>query len=139
MRMSWILAGAMAVGGLVAGAWAQSNTAPQERVTPTFQGAIPNVPGKSLVAAMVEYPPGGKSPAHRHAASAFVYAYVVSGAVRSRVGDAPERIYRAGESFSEPPGTHHAVSENASQSEPARLLAVFVLDTGDHPLTTPDP
>ncbi|TXM98851.1 cupin domain-containing protein [Methylobacterium sp. WL64] len=139
MRMCWILAGVMAVGGLAAGAWAQSDRAPQERVTPTFQGAIPNVPGKSLVAAMVEYPPGGKSPAHRHAASAFVYAYVVSGAVRSRVGDAPERIYRAGESFSEPPGAHHAVSGNASDVEPARLLAVFVLDTGDHPLTTPDP
>ncbi|GJE12650.1 MULTISPECIES: cupin domain-containing protein [Methylobacterium] len=110
-----------------------------ERVTPVFSAAIPNVTGKSLVSAVVDYPPGAKSPPHRHAASAFVYAFVVSGAVRSQVGDAPARVYRAGESFSEPPGAHHATSENASDTEPARLLAVFILDTDDHPLTTPDP
>ena len=106
---------------------------------PVFSAAIPNVTGKSLVSAVVDYPPGAKSPPHRHAASAFVYAFVVSGAVRSQVGDAPARVYRAGESFSEPPGAHHATSENASDTEPARLLAVFILDTDDHPLTTPDP
>lgn len=110
-----------------------------EPVTPAFSAPIPNVSGKSLVSAVVDYPPGAKSPPHRHATSAFVYAFVVSGAIRSQVGDAPAQVYRAGESFSEPPGAHHAISENASDTEPARLLAVFVLDTGDHPLTTPDP
>lgn len=116
----------------------RAETSRQETVTPAFQSTIPNIPGKSLVTAVVEYPPKAKSPSHHHASSAFVYAYVLSGAVLSQVNQEPARIYRAGESFSEAPGAHHAVSENASDTEPARLLALFILDTGDHPLTTPD-
>jgi quercetin dioxygenase-like cupin family protein len=89
-------------------------------------------------AVVVDYAPGGASPAHTHARSAFIYAYVVSGAIESQVNDGPKRVYRAGESFYETPGSHHGVSRNASATEPARLLAVFVVDTGDKVLTTPD-
>ncbi|MCW2242039.1 cupin domain-containing protein [Azospirillum canadense] len=109
-----------------------------ETVTPTFQHAIPNSPGKTLLSVVVEYPPGGKTEPHHHAKSAFIYAYVLSGAIRSQVDDGPDKVYRAGESFFEPPGAHHRVSENASATEPARLLAVFVIDSGDTPLTTTD-
>lgn len=108
-----------------------------EKVTPALQQAIPNIPGKSLVAVVVDYPPGAASPAHRHAKSAFIYAYVLSGAIESQVDDGPRKILHAGESFYEPPGARHTVSRNASQTEPAKLLAVFVVDTGDTPLTTP--
>jgi len=110
-----------------------------ETVTPVFQQAISNIPGKSFAANVVDYAPGGKSASHRHAASAFIYAHVLSGAIRSQVDDGPARIYRAGEKWFEAPGSHHRVSENASATEPARLLAVFVVDEDDHPLTTPDP
>lgn len=116
----------------------RAETSRHETVTPAFQGLIPNIQGKSIVTAVVEYPPGAKSPSHHHASSAFVYAYVLSGAVRSQVNEGPAQVYRTGESFTEAPGAHHAISENASDTEPARLLAVFILDTGDHPLTTPD-
>lgn len=109
----------------------------RETVTPNFSQALPNVPGKSLVAVVVDYPPGAASPPHLHAKSAFIYAYVVSGAVESHVNDGPRRIVRAGESFHEPPGARHSVSRNASASEPARLLAVFVVDSDDKVLTTP--
>ena len=115
-----------------------ARAAPAETVTPTFMTAIPNVPGKSFLAAVVEYPPGGVSPPHRHAASAFVYAFVLSGTVRSQVDDAPVRVFHTGESWFEPPGAHHGVSENASAADPARLLAIFVVDSGDTTLTTPD-
>jgi quercetin dioxygenase-like cupin family protein len=64
---------------------------------------------------------------------------VLEGAIRSQVNDGPERVYRAGEGFAEMPGDHHAVSVNASTSEPARLLAVFVLDTDETALTILDP
>jgi quercetin dioxygenase-like cupin family protein len=107
-------------------------------VTPAFRHEIPNVPGKSLVAVVVNYAPGAKSPPRRHAASAFITAYVLSGAVRSQVDDEPVRVYRAGESWSERPGARHKVSENASAAEPAQLLAVFVVDTGDRNLTVSD-
>jgi quercetin dioxygenase-like cupin family protein len=109
-----------------------------EQVKPVFEHMIPNAQGKSMVAVIVNYPPGGKSPAHHHAQSAFIYAYVLSGAIRSQVGDEPAKVYRVGEGFYEVPGSHHRISENASDKEPASLLAVFVVDTNDNPLTTPD-
>ena len=97
-----------------------------------------NVPGKSLHAVTVHYPPGAKSEAHHHANSAFIMAYVISGSIRSQLEGEPARVYHAGETWSEAPGAHHTISENASATEPAELLAVFLLDTGDGPLTTDD-
>ena len=108
-----------------------------ETVTKNFEAAIPNIPGKSLIALEVNYAPGAASPPHTHAKSSFIYAYVISGAIESKVNDGETRIYRAGESWSEPPGATHSISRNASRTEPAKLLAVFVLDTNDNPLTTP--
>jgi len=97
-----------------------------------------NVPGKSLVSVRVNYPPGTKSVAHHHAKSAFIMAYVISGAIRSQVEGQPERIFHAGQTWKEDPGAHHVVSENASATEPAELLAVFLVDTGDKVLTVED-
>jgi quercetin dioxygenase-like cupin family protein len=108
-----------------------------QTVTKNFEAAIPNIPGKSLIAVEVDYAPGAASAPHTHAKSAFIYAYVISGAIESKVNDGETRIYRAGESWSEPPGAIHSISRNASKTEPAKLLAVFVLDTNDDPLTTP--
>ncbi|MGZ5198684.1 MAG: cupin domain-containing protein [Telluria sp.] len=106
-------------------------------VKPNFEQPIPNLPGKSLVAVEVEYPPGAASLPHVHAKSAFIYAYVVSGAVESKVNDGDVHVYRAGESWSEPPGASHSISRNASKTQPAKLLAVFVVDSDDKQLTTP--
>jgi quercetin dioxygenase-like cupin family protein len=109
-----------------------------DQVRLVFEHALPNVEGKRIVAVVVSYPPGGRSLAHRHAASAFIYAHVLSGAIRSQVGDEPAKVYHAGEGFYEMPGSHHRISENASDKESASLLAVFVVDSKDDPLTTPD-
>jgi quercetin dioxygenase-like cupin family protein len=108
-----------------------------ETVTKNFEATIPNIPGKSLIALEVTYAPGAASPAHTHAKSSFIYAYVISGATESKVNNGETRIYRAGESWSEPPGATHSISRNANRTRPAKLLAVFVLDTNDNPLTTP--
>ena len=97
-----------------------------------------DVPGKSLAAVDVSYPPGAASPAHHHAKSAFIMAYVISGEIRSQLEGEPARVYRAGETWTEYPGAHHTLSENASATAPAELLAVFLLDTGDGPLTVDD-
>lgn len=120
-------------------AWSSAPSAHQagDWVAPNFEQTIPNLPGKSLVAVEVEYPPGASSVPHTHARSAFIYAYVVSGAIESKVNDGETRIYRAGQSWSEPPGARHPISRNASRTEPAKLLAVFVVDTDDRALTTP--
>jgi quercetin dioxygenase-like cupin family protein len=91
-----------------------------------------------LVAQVVSYPPGGKSPSHHHARSAFIYAHVLSGAIRSQVDDQPAKVYQIGEGFFELPGSHHRISENASDRDPASLLAVVVVDSEDNPLVIPD-
>lgn len=110
---------------------------PGDTVTPHFNQVIPNIPGKSLTALIVDYPPGGASDPHTHAKSAFIFAYVLSGIIESKVNDGSTRVYRAGESWYEPPGASHPVSRNASTIQPARLLAVFVADTDEKSLTTP--
>jgi quercetin dioxygenase-like cupin family protein len=100
-----------------------------DKVTPVRSEKLPNVPGKSLTAVVVNYAPGGKSASHHHAGSVFVY--VLSGSIRSENSvTGPVRVYKAGETFFEPPGSEHLVSENASATEPASLLAVFVADDG---------
>lgn len=103
-----------------------------------FASEIPNIPGKSLKTVVVDYAPGFGSPSHTHAPSAFILAYVLEGSVISAVGGQPERVYRAGEHWTEAPGDHHGVSRNASATEPAKLLAIFVVDSTDQELTIPD-
>jgi quercetin dioxygenase-like cupin family protein len=135
MRKFFVLV--LFLGLLPAAAMAQANPA-SSSANVAFNNTIANIPGKSVVAVVVSYPPGAKSPSHHHAASAFISAYVLEGAVLSQVDDGPPTVFRAGESFTEKPGAHHQVSENASTTEPAKLLAVFVVDTGEMPLTIPD-
>lgn len=90
---------------------------------------LPNVPGHTLTAEVVDYPPGGKSSVHHHAGS--VFAYVLTGSIRSQnSATGPARIYKPGETFFEPPGSVHLISENASTSEPASLLAIHVAEDG---------
>ncbi len=121
-----------------ASALADAPAARNAKVTLVYEHALPDIPGKSLKGVLVEYGPGGYSPAHTHAKSALIYATVLEGAVRSKVNDGPVRTYRAGESFTELPGDRHGVSANASDTEPSKLLAVFVVDTAETELTIPD-
>jgi quercetin dioxygenase-like cupin family protein len=107
------------------------------KVTVVFDHALPNIPGKSIRGVLVEYEPGGSSPGHTHPKSAFIYATVLEGAMRSQVNDGPVTTYKAGQSWSELPGDRHNVSANASKTQPAKLLAVFVLDTNETELVSP--
>ena len=128
-----LLVATLPFGGVLADAPTEKNA----RVTVVYQHELPNVPGKSIKAVLVEYGPGGYSPGHTHAKSAFIYATILEGAVRSQVNDGPVTTYKAGQSFSELPGDRHEVSANASETEPAKLLAVFVVDTSETELTIP--
>src|SRR5215813_8895150 len=92
------------------------------KVTLVYQHELPNVPGKSIKGVLVEYGPGGNSPAHMHPKSAFIYATVLEGEIRSQVNDGPVKTYKAGENWSEQPGDRHRVSANASATKPARLF-----------------
>ena len=117
-------------------AWAQHDKhSKPAKVTVVYDHVLPNVPGKSIKGVLVEYGPGGSSPAHIHAKSAFIYATVLEGEIKSQVNDGPVKIYRTGENWSENPGDRHGVSANASNTKPARIMAVFVVDTGENNLT----
>src|SRR5258708_32575844 len=114
--------------------------APKEKnakATLVYQHELPNVPGKSMKGVLVEYGPGGYSPGHTHPKSAFIYATVLEGAIRSQVNDGPATIYEAGQSFSELPGDRHGGSANASETQPAKLIALFVVYTNETELTIP--
>jgi quercetin dioxygenase-like cupin family protein len=103
--------------------------APKEKdakVTLVYQHELPNVPGKSIKGVLVEYGPGGYSPGHTHPKSAFIYATVLEGAIRSQVNDGPVTIYKAGQSFSELPGTATASAPMAARrSRPPHSESTF--------------
>jgi quercetin dioxygenase-like cupin family protein len=101
-----------------------------------FQHDLPELTTKgwAVTALEVSYEPGGSSPPHRHPGLTIVY--VLEGEVRSKVGDGPEQSYSTGQMFLETPDQLHAVSRNASDTRPARILAVLLAEKG-RPLTTP--
>ena len=99
-----------------------------DTVEPIGSYALPNVPGKRVTIVRVFYGPGGFTRPHRHAGS--VTAYITKGEIRSQLGGGPVEMFKVGQSFFEPPGSTHIVSANASATEPAELIAVFVADEG---------
>lgn len=101
---------------------------PLDKVEPIGSYALPNVPGKRVTIVRVFYGPGGFTRPHKHAGS--VTAYITKGEIRSQLGGGPVETFKVGQSFFEPPGSTHMVSANASATEPAELIAVFVADEG---------
>jgi quercetin dioxygenase-like cupin family protein len=99
-----------------------------DTVEPIASYSLPNVPGKRITIVRVFYGPGGFTRAHRHAGS--VTAYITKGEIRSQLAGGPVDTFKVGQSFFEPPGATHLVSANASNAEPAELIAVFVADEG---------
>ncbi|MFO1162515.1 MAG: cupin domain-containing protein [Reyranellaceae bacterium] len=99
--------------------------------------ALPDIPGKRVTIVRVTYGPGGFTPPHRHAGT--VTAYITKGQIRSQLQGGPVEIFDVGQSFFEPPGAIHLVSANASNTDMAELIAVFVADEGAQLTTLLDP
>jgi quercetin dioxygenase-like cupin family protein len=110
----------------------------RERARVVLAQALPKMDGEHLKATLVEvnYGPGESSEPHSHPCP--VIGYVVAGALRTQVRGEKEAVYTAGEDFYEPANGVHAVSANASQAAPAKLLAYFVCDH-DAPLSVAVP
>jgi len=111
-------------------AWSQTT------VTPVSGRAVESVlaeklsvaPGKVLTSQIVQYAPGGSSKAHYHDAD--VFAFVLSGKVLSAEEGDEAKVYNVGEGHFERRGQHHVLSKNASMTEPASMLVVFISDAG---------
>lgn len=117
-----------------------ANAAPApatQSISQAFAYPLANVPGKKMTALVVDYAPGGTTAAHRHG-EAFVVAYVLEGEITSQVDDGKVTTYHAGESWTEQPGAHHRISENASKTKPAKLLAIFITDDNQKNLVQMD-
>ena len=98
------------------------------KVTPLTSKDLEGLPGKEGSLFLVEYPPGGSDPVHRHNASVFVY--VLEGSVVMQVKGGQEVTLNKGQTFFESPEDIHSVGRNASKTEPAKFLAFFVKDKG---------
>ena len=111
---------------------------PSETVSPLSKQPLPNVKGKTFTSEIVYFPANARAVPHRHG-SALVYAYVLEGTIRSQLAGEPVHTYHQGQYWVEPPGAHHLLTENISQTKPAKLLVIFVSETGaklkinDHP------
>jgi quercetin dioxygenase-like cupin family protein len=103
---------------------------PTEVLSPLLARPLPNVKGKTFTSAIVDFPPAARAAPHRHG-QAFVYAYVLEGTVASRLQGEPVHAYHRGENWVEKPGAHHVLTENTSRTKPAKLLVIFVSNTGD--------
>jgi quercetin dioxygenase-like cupin family protein len=105
---------------------------------PVFRQELPNITMEDwqVTASEVPFPPGRVGQTHHHAG--FVLAYVLEGSVVTKISGQPERVYKTGEMFYEPPGSTHEASRNASSTEPAKLLALIFAKKGET-LTTPGP
>ena len=104
---------------------------------PVFKGDLPHLTmdGWDVTVSVVDYAPGRVGSVHHHAG--FVLAYVLEGAVIAKIsGQGEAKTYTAGQMFYEPPGATHEVSNNASQTQPAKLLAMIFAQKGAT-LTTP--
>lgn len=113
--------------------------ASQNRAAPRmFVHALPHMDGANLKVTVVEvvYGPGESSRPHSHPCP--VIGYVAEGAIRFQVKGEAETVYKAGESFYEAPNGVHQVSANASDKEPAKLIAYFTCDH-ETPLTVASP
>src|SRR3954462_10425292 len=118
---------------------AQAQTAPATPAPPVFKHDLPNVTleGWEVTVSHVDYPPGRVGTMHHHAG--FVLAYVLEGSVITKIsGQGDEKTYTVGQMFYEQPGATHEVSKNASQTQPAKLLAMIFAPKGAT-LTMPGP
>lgn len=135
------LIGAAALLCELGAAHAQTRTgapAAQPPAGPVFKHELPTITMDDweVTVNYVDYPPGRVGQAHHHAG--FVLAYVLEGAVVTKISGQEQRTYQTGEMFFEPPGSTHEVSNNASQSQPAKLLAMIFAKKGVQ-LTMPGP
>ena len=95
-------------------------------VVPLIARDLPEFPGKEATLATVEYLPGGASRPHRHGAHVFVY--VLEGSYATQVAGGERKVLEPGETFYENPADEHVVSENASATEPVKILVFMLKD-----------
>jgi quercetin dioxygenase-like cupin family protein len=119
----------------LAPAWSQQ-PAPPTKVDTLMKQVMADLPGREVIVITLEVPPGGGSPPHRHPGH-HIFGYVLEGTYKLKLDKGPETLLTKGQTFYEAPGQLHAVSGNGSQTEPAKVLAFIVAESGK-PITVPE-
>jgi quercetin dioxygenase-like cupin family protein len=112
-------------------------SAPTTKVSTLLQQAIAEFPGHEIMMITLDIPPGGGSPPHRHPGH-HVFGYVLEGSYKIKLDQGAEMVLGKGQTFHEAPGQLHAVSANASDSQPAKVLVFIVVESGK-PITVREP
>ena len=141
-RREFLLAGMTAMATSVIAARSADGAVQQPATSsakPLAQRPTPavNLDGWQMTASEVSYKPGQVSGRHRH--PGFVIGYVLEGQYQFAVNDNPPATLAVGQMFFESfdqPGEVHAVSGNASTTQPCRILAIVFHKKGD-PVTIP--
>ena len=109
------------------------NFPPLQRV-PVLEEAIPSAnPAVKLVrGARIRFAPRQPTGFHRHPIS--VVGVVTAGSFIIKKEGEPEKVVKAGEPFFEAAGVTTERFDNASDTEPAEIVAFFLTDTKDRPL-----
>ena len=110
--------------------------APGQRTTELFNQVMDDVLGRRLTVRLSERDPGNGSAAHRHPGSHTV-GYIIEGTYEVKINDGPARTLKPGEVFYEPPNALHAISRNASTTQPLKYLVIQVSDP-TKPATVPE-
>ena len=105
-------------------------------VTALMKQALADIPGREVMVITLDIPPGAGSAPHRHPGH-HVFGYVLEGSYKLKLDQGDEKILTKGQTFYEAPGQLHAVSANGSATEPAKVLAVIVAESGK-PVTVPE-
>jgi quercetin dioxygenase-like cupin family protein len=134
LGLSFALIAAMSAPALVPASSQQP--APATKVTTLMKEVLAEFPGHEVIVITLDIPPGAVSPPHRHPGH-HVFGYVLEGSYRIKLDQGPETVLSKGQTFHEAPGQLHAVSGNASQTEPAKVLAFMVAESGK-PITVPE-
>ena len=114
---------------------AQQSTPPTQ-VSTLLKQVMTDLPGREVIVITLDIPPGGGSAPHRHPGH-HIFGYVLEGNYKIKLDQGPETLLSKGQTFYEAPGQLHAVSGNASQTEPAKVLAFIVAESGK-PITVPE-
>jgi quercetin dioxygenase-like cupin family protein len=119
----------------VAPSFSQQQT-PATKVTALMKQVVAEFPGREILVIALDIPPGGGSAPHRHPGH-HIFGYVLEGTYKIKLDQGTEQVLNKGQTFYEAPGQLHAISANVSQTEPAKVLAFIVAESGK-PITVPE-
>jgi len=135
-EFGWLLSVLVTASMAVAAPCYSQQQMPATQVTALMKQVIAEFPGREIVVVTLDIPPGGGSPPHRHPGH-HIFGYVLEGRYKIKLDQGTEQVLTKGQIFYEAPGQLHAVSANASQTEPAKVLAFIVAESGK-PITVPE-